>query len=71
MFVILTLLQQVSKFSTSAHGRHNTAPDGIMYYLVLIVAAAIVAAVFYWAIKYLFWPGEKSEDHIKYKILEN
>lgn len=71
MLLLLTILQQVSNFSTSVHGRHNNAPDNILYYLVLIVSSIIVAGVVIWSIKLLFWPGEKSKDHIKYKILED
>lgn len=67
---LLIILQQVSEFSTSTHGRQISAPDGILYYLILIVAWLIVIGVFIAAIKYLFWPGEKSNQHIKRKVLE-
>jgi len=70
LYIFLFILQQASEFSTSAHGRHNSPPEGIVYYLVLIVSSIIVAAVIIWTIKLLFWPGEKSEEHIKRKILE-
>jgi len=69
--LILSLIQDTSEFTTSTHGRHNSAPEGIIYYLVFGISAIIVIAVFVWAIKYLFWPGEKGEDHIKRQILED
>lgn len=68
--ILLTILQHTSDFSTSVHGRHNSAPDNIWYYLVLIISSIIVAGVVIWSIKFLFWPGEKSSSHIKRKILE-
>jgi hypothetical protein len=69
--LLLTLIQHISEFSTSAHGRHNSAPDGILYYLVLIGSSIIVTAVVIWAVKLLFRPGEKSEDHIKRRLLND
>lgn len=69
--LLLIILQQISEFSTSAQGRTYNPPDGILFYIVLIVSWLIVAAVVAWAIKCLFWPGEDSHEHIKYKILED
>lgn len=45
-------------------------PDGLLYYVVLIGAGIIVLATIILAIKWFIWPGEKSDDHIKRKILD-
>jgi hypothetical protein len=40
-------------------------------YAIIIVAVAIVALTFVLAIKYLIWPGERGDQHIKRRILED
>jgi hypothetical protein len=70
MPLLLMILMQHKTFSTSVHGRSHTAPDNLLYYLVLIVSSIIVTAVVVWAVKLLFRPGEKSQTHIKHRILE-
>lgn len=67
---LLILLQEVSDFSASSNGRAYNPPDGPLYYILIIISSLIVVGVFYYAIKWLIWPEEKSEDHIKRKILE-
>lgn len=67
---LIALVQQISEFSTSAHGRLYQPPEGILFYLIVILSWLIVGGVTLWAVKLLFWPGEKSENHIKRKILE-
>ncbi len=69
--LLLTLLQEGSGFSTSNSGRATTPPDGPLYYIVLIGGSIIVLATIFLTIKWFIWPGEKSEDHIKRKILDN
>lgn len=66
----LMLLQKSSEFSTSSKGREYMPPDGLLYYVVLIGAGIIVLATIILAIKWFIWPGEKSDDHIKRKILD-
>ncbi len=46
-------------------------PDGPLYYIVMIGGAIIVLATVILTIKWFIWPGEKSDDHIKRKILES
>ncbi|MFH5833401.1 hypothetical protein ACG2F4_15755 [Halalkalibaculum sp. DA3122] len=69
--LIVTLLQKATEFSTSSEGREYAPPDGPLYYLVLIISSLIVIGVVYYTVKWLIWPGEQSEDHIKRKILED
>jgi hypothetical protein len=40
-------------------------------YTVIVVAVAIVVLTFVLAIKYLIWPGERGDQHIKRRILED
>lgn len=68
--LILALLQQGSDFSTSTGGREYIPPDGPLYYIVLIGAGLIVLATIVLSVKWLIWPGEKSDEHIKRKILK-
>jgi len=70
IYLILTLIQKGSEFSTSTKGREYMPPDGPLYYFVLIGAGIIVLATIILTIKWFFWPGETSEDHIKRKILD-
>ena len=72
MFItLLTLLQKSTDFSTSSEGREYAPPDGPLYYFVLIVSSIIVLAVVIYTVKWFIWPGEKSDDHIKRRILES
>lgn len=71
LLFLLTLMQQVSEFSTSSEGREYAPPDGPLYYLVLIGSAIIVLGVVILTIKWFIWPGEQSDDHIKRKILKD
>lgn len=68
---LLTLIQQVSEFSTSSEGRAYAPPDGPLYYTVLIGSSIIVLGVVLFTIKWFIWPGEQSKDHIKRKILKD
>jgi isoprenylcysteine carboxyl methyltransferase (ICMT) family protein YpbQ len=70
MLFLLAVLQKAAGLSSSTQGHRMDMPNSILFYLVLIISSVIVAAVIIWTIKLLFWPGEKSRDHIKYKILE-
>jgi hypothetical protein len=68
--LLLILLQKSSEFSTSSEGRAYAPPDGPLYYIVLIGGAIIVGATIIYTIKWFIWPGEKSDNHIKRKILD-
>lgn len=68
--LLLTLIQKGSEFSTSNEGRKYMPPDGPLYYIVLIGGAIIVLATVILTVKWFIWPGEKSDDHIKRKILD-
>ncbi len=71
LLYFLTFIQQVSEFSTSSEGREYAPPEGALYYLVLVGSSIIVLAVVFFTIKWFLWPGEKSESHIKRKILKD
>lgn len=68
--LLLTIIQTSSEFSSSTEGRESLPPAGPLYYIVLIGGAAIVLATIILAVKWFIWPGEKSDNHIKRKILD-
>lgn len=70
LLMLLILLQKVNEFATSSKGREYAPPDGPLYYIILIGSSIIVLTVVILAVKWFFWPGEKSENHIKRRILE-
>lgn len=53
----------------TAGGHGSAAPDGPAYWVVTGISTAVVALALYLAVRYLFWPGETSDDHIKRRIL--
>ena len=44
-------------------------PTSIFDLVLVIMAAVLVLLAFCLAIRYTFWPGEKSPDHIKRRVL--
>lgn len=68
---LLIFLQKASEFATSSEGREYAPPSGPIYYIILIASSAIVLLTIILAIKWFFWPGEQSEDHIKRKIINS
>lgn len=68
---LLTLLQDTTDFSTSSKGRSYDPPDGPLFYMIVILSSIIVLATVVYTVKWFLWPGEKSGDHIKRKILES
>lgn len=54
-----------------AQMHHAAAPPGLLSYLIVAVAVAVVAWVFYLAIRMTVSPGETEPDHIKRTILED
>jgi len=48
---------------------HGAGPQSNWDYLIVSVAAAIVVTTLFFSIKWLLWPGEKEEKHIKRIVL--
>lgn len=44
---------------------------GLLDLIILAVAVVIVAASFFYCVKYFIFPGEKEEDHIKRLVLKD
>lgn len=64
------LLVQASDFSTLNQAHTYNPPNSFLYYLVLVSSSVIVLTTIYYAIKWLIWPGETNDDHIKRRILD-
>lgn len=50
---------------------HSGGPGGIIDYIIVLISFFMVVIVFVLFMKYLIWPGEKSPDHIKRRILRD
>lgn len=50
---------------------HGTGPQHSWDMPIIIVSAIIVLITLAFSVKYIFWPGEKSENHIKRSVLHN
>lgn len=48
---------------------HGTGPDSNWDYVIIWAAVIIVLFTLFYSVKWLFKPGEKSQDHIKHFIL--
>lgn len=48
---------------------HGAGPQGDLDYVIVSVAAVIVVATLFFSLKWLLWPGEKEENHIKRTVL--
>ena len=48
---------------------HGAGPQSNWDLLIVSVAAVIVLTTFFFSVKWLVWPGEKQEKHIKRMIL--
>lgn len=53
-----------------AQMHHPVEPPGFVSYLIVAVAAVVVAWVFYLAIRMTVAPGETDRNHIKRTILD-
>lgn len=53
------------------HQNMQNLEKDFWFYLVYVVSILVVIIVLILTIKYLVKPGEKSENHIKRKILRN
>ncbi len=50
---------------------HGPSPDSVFDLLLATAALVIVLWSFYLAVRYTFWPGETSSDHIKSRVLDD
>lgn len=50
---------------------HGTGPESNWDYVIIWGAVIIVLFTLFYSIKWLLYPGEKSEEHIKRFILNN
>jgi hypothetical protein len=50
---------------------HTAAAHSLVDFALVAVAALVVILAFYLAVKYTFWPGERSTNHIKRRILDD
>ena len=50
---------------------HGTGPESNWDYVIVSIVAIIALLTFFFSIKWLLYPGEKSEGHIKRLILNN
>ena len=48
---------------------HGAGPQSNWDFLIVSVAAVIVLATFFFSVKWLIWPEEKGEMHIKRIVL--
>jgi len=44
---------------------HGTGPDSQWDYIIVSLAIAVVLFTLFYSLKWIFSPGEKSDDHIK------
>ena len=48
---------------------HGAGPQSNWDYLIVSAVAIIVVATLFFSVKWLLWPGEKGEKHIKRIVL--
>ena len=48
---------------------HGGGPENNLDYLIVSVALVIVVVTLFFSVKWLIWPGEKGERHIKRIVL--
>lgn len=48
---------------------HSGGPVSVVDWVLAGTALITVLVAFYYAIRFTFWPGEKSPDHIKRQVL--
>ncbi|MFB6240898.1 MAG: hypothetical protein ABEJ46_04975 [Gemmatimonadota bacterium] len=61
-------LLQASGFATSPEGR-QTAAAGLLDWLLVGLAALAVLVVIVLCVRYFLRPGERSEEHVKRRVL--
>ncbi len=50
---------------------HSAAAHSFLDLVLVAAAVLVVALAFYLAVKYTFWPGEGSANHIKRRVLDD
>jgi len=50
---------------------HGAGPDGNWDYVIVTIVIIIVLITFFFSVKWLIRPGEKSQSHIKRLVLNN
>lgn len=50
---------------------HGSGPQGTIDFIIIWSSVVIVVVCMYFFIKYLVKPGEESNDHIKYSVVQN
>ena len=50
---------------------HSATAHSFIDLMLVAGAALVVILAFYLAVKYTFWPGERSPNHIKRRILDD
>ena len=50
---------------------HSASAHSFVDLVLVAVAVVVVILAFYLAVKYTFWPGERSMNHIKRRILDD
>lgn len=50
---------------------HGSGPEGNVDLLIIGISSLIVILTFYYSLKWILKPGEKSPDHIKRAILNH
>lgn len=50
---------------------HAAGPGSAAEILLVVVALVVVIVAFYLAVRYTFWPEERSPDHIKRRVIED
>lgn len=48
---------------------HGSGPQGTVDWIIVSIITLITLATFYYSVKYLIRPGEKSSSHIKNNVL--
>ncbi len=68
--LIVTLQQQANDFS-SRGAEHHTSSSGPLEVVLVVTGVVITALVAFYTIKWFVKPGERGDDHIKRRILQD
>jgi hypothetical protein len=65
-------MNTITEWAVSAwgHGQHAGGTHSIVEWMLVGLAACVVAYAFYKAVSHTVHPGETSADHIKRRILD-
>lgn len=56
---------------SASHGGAQRGAPGVADWTVVVLAVAIVIVSLVLSVRYLFWPGETDEQHIKRRVLQD